>query len=111
MAETTKKVDDESELAKKVSEMNNGNAASDVVTPWSVTSSSAAGVDYDKLLGGGNSQILSNQFPFSPVRFGCSKLDAALVERIERLTGKRAHSLLRRGMFFAHRWAIQWPIG
>jgi tryptophanyl-tRNA synthetase len=74
----------------------------DVVTPWSVTSSSAAGVDYDKLLGelAGTLFIMNGK---CAVRFGCSKLQDSLVERIARLTNKPAHHLLRRGMFFAHR--------
>ncbi|GMR59013.1 hypothetical protein PMAYCL1PPCAC_29208, partial [Pristionchus mayeri] len=59
----------------------------DVVTPWDVSSGSATGVDYDKLI----------------VRFGCRKLGEDLVDRLERLTGKKAHPMLRRGMFFAHR--------
>ncbi|CAD6193408.1 unnamed protein product [Caenorhabditis auriculariae] len=59
----------------------------DVVTPWSVTSSSAAGVDYDKLI----------------VKFGCRKLTEELVERFEKVTGHKPHPMLRRGMFFAHR--------
>ncbi|CAJ0573091.1 unnamed protein product, partial [Mesorhabditis spiculigera] len=59
----------------------------DVVTPWDVSSSSATGVDYNKLID----------------KFGCRTLTADLVERIERLTGKPAHVFLRRGMFFAHR--------
>jgi tryptophanyl-tRNA synthetase len=41
------------------------------------------------------------------VKFGCFTLiderGKALVERLERLTGKPAHPLLRRGIFFAHR--------
>ena len=36
-------------------------------------------------------------------QFGCSTLHADLVKRIEQLTGKKAHPLLRRAVFYAHR--------
>ncbi|KAI3420450.1 tRNA synthetases class I (W and Y) [Globodera pallida] len=69
----------------------NGNGSQfdpdDVVTPWTVLATSSKGVDYDKLI----------------ERFGCRKLTEDLVTRIENLTGKRAHAMLRRGLFFAHR--------
>lgn len=58
------------------------------MTPWDVQAG-AGGVDYDKLL----------------TAFGCQPIDDALVARVERVTGTRAHVLLRRGMFFAHRRA------
>ncbi|XP_041927900.1 tryptophan--tRNA ligase, cytoplasmic [Alosa sapidissima] len=59
----------------------------DLVNPWSVSTSSAKGVDYDKLI----------------VRFGSSKIDQELVDRIEKVSGQRAHHFLRRGIFFSHR--------
>ncbi|TKR70703.1 hypothetical protein L596_022692 [Steinernema carpocapsae] len=59
----------------------------DVVTPWDVSTSSATGIDYKKLI----------------VRFGCRELTEDIVSRIERLTNRRAHPMLRRGLFFAHR--------
>ncbi|ESO09258.1 hypothetical protein HELRODRAFT_73874 [Helobdella robusta] len=59
----------------------------DIVNPWDVRSSSAAGVDYDKLI----------------KRFGSSKLDADLLERFQKVTGKPVHHLLKRGIFFSHR--------
>uniref|UniRef100_A0A915C0X3 Tryptophan--tRNA ligase, cytoplasmic n=1 Tax=Parascaris univalens TaxID=6257 RepID=A0A915C0X3_PARUN len=61
--------------------------AEDLVTPWDVTASSAKGIDYDKLI----------------AKFGCRKLDTSLIQRFERVTGKKAHPMLRRGLFFAHR--------
>ncbi|KAK0409779.1 hypothetical protein QR680_004751 [Steinernema hermaphroditum] len=61
--------------------------AEDVVTPWNVSTGSAKGVDYKKLI----------------VRFGCRELNEDIVSRIERLTNKPAHPMLRRGLFFAHR--------
>jgi len=61
--------------------------AEDTVDPWEVRSKSAKGVDYDKLI----------------QRFGSSKIDDALVARFEAVTGKPAHHLLKRGVFFSHR--------
>ncbi|KAL4711740.1 hypothetical protein ACJJTC_015806 [Scirpophaga incertulas] len=45
------------------------------------------GIDYDKLI----------------KRFGCQKIDEELITRFERVTGKKAHHFLRRGIFFSHR--------
>nr|CDS26036.1 tryptophanyl tRNA synthetase [Hymenolepis microstoma] len=59
----------------------------DIVTPWDVKASSDSGVDYAKLI----------------VRFGCSPIEPALIERFEKVTGKPVHHLIRRGIFFAHR--------
>ncbi|CAD7953179.1 unnamed protein product [Amoebophrya sp. A120] len=58
---------------------------SQVINPVDVQAD--AGIDYDKLVRD----------------FGCSKIDASLIQRIERITGKRAHRFLRRGLFFTHR--------
>lgn len=54
-----------------------------VVDPWNVQGV----VDYDKLV----------------VRFGSERIDEALIARIEKATGKRAHHWIRRGLFFSHR--------
>lgn len=59
----------------------------DYVDPWNVQTSSAKGVDYDKLI----------------VRFGSSKIDQELIDRLEQLAGQKAHHFLRRGIFFSHR--------
>uniref|UniRef100_A0A8C5QYC4 Tryptophan--tRNA ligase, cytoplasmic n=1 Tax=Leptobrachium leishanense TaxID=445787 RepID=A0A8C5QYC4_9ANUR len=59
----------------------------DFVDPWTVQTGSAKGVDYDKLI----------------VRFGSQKIEKELIDRIERVTGKKAHHFLRRGIFFSHR--------
>ncbi|XP_033217316.1 tryptophan--tRNA ligase, cytoplasmic [Belonocnema kinseyi] len=59
----------------------------DVVTPWSVESTVDTGIDYDKLI----------------KRFGSSKIDEELLQRFEKLTGKKPHHFLRRGIFFSHR--------
>jgi tryptophanyl-tRNA synthetase len=57
-----------------------------VVNPWEV-SAGKGGIDYDKLVD----------------QFGCQRLDAAIIDRVERLTGRPPHRFLRRGLFFAHR--------
>ena len=44
-------------------------------------------VDYDKLVS----------------KWGSQRINATLIERMEQLTGKRAHHLIRRGFFFSHR--------
>lgn len=36
-------------------------------------------------------------------RFGSSKIDEELIARFEKITGKPAHHLIRRGIFFSHR--------
>ncbi|CAD5123883.1 DgyrCDS12190 [Dimorphilus gyrociliatus] len=59
----------------------------DRVDPWKVECNSLKGIDYDKLI----------------KTFGSSKIDQALIDRIEKITGKPVHPLLRRGIFFSHR--------
>jgi tryptophanyl-tRNA synthetase len=63
-----------------------------VVNPWEV-SAGKGGIDYDKLVD----------------QFGCQRLDAAIIDRVERLTGRPPHRFLRRGLFFAHRCRKQKP--
>jgi tryptophanyl-tRNA synthetase len=53
------------------------------VTPWEVEGV----VDYDKLV---------NQF-------GSQKIDQALLDRFQRVTGHEPHAWLKRGIFFSHR--------
>ena len=36
-------------------------------------------------------------------KFGSSKVDQALIERMSKAIGKPVHHLLRRGKFFSHR--------
>ena len=64
-----------------------GDEDEDIVNPWDVASSSSKGVNYQKLI----------------QKFGSSNIDKDLIERMEKLTGKPAHHLLRRGIFFSHR--------
>ena len=59
----------------------------DFVDPWTVKSSSARGIDKDKLID----------------RFGSSKIDQKLLDEIETVTGQKCHRFLRRGIFFSHR--------
>ncbi|KIK54573.1 hypothetical protein GYMLUDRAFT_48722 [Collybiopsis luxurians FD-317 M1] len=63
-----------------------------VVTPWDVQGSVSndgkqQAIDYEKLI----------------AQFGTRRIDDALLQRFEKLTGRRPHVLLRRGMFFSHR--------
>ena len=60
-----------------------------VVNPWEVSGN----VDYDKLI----------------QKYGSKAIDAALLERFEKVTGHRPHPLLRRGVFFSHRYAEVLP--
>ncbi|CAL5223036.1 g5491 [Coccomyxa viridis] len=57
------------------------------VNPWEVKGDANGKIDYEKL----------------QKKFGCSRLTQDLVARIEKLTGRPAHLLLRRGVFYAHR--------
>ena len=76
----------EQELEKKLSLEENGANASedvaavvdddDVVDPWNVESKSDKGIDYDKLI----------------KKFGSSKIDQALLDRMERVTGKPGYN-------------------
>lgn len=75
------------DIEKGVESMSTTEKEEDVVNPWEVASSSEKGVDYDKLI----------------KRFGSSKVDDELIQRIEKVTGKPVHHFLRRGIFFSHR--------
>jgi tryptophanyl-tRNA synthetase len=61
------------------------------VDPWNVQGAVVDGqvqaIDYDKLIN----------------EFGSKRIDSDLIARFERLTGRRAHRFLRRGIFFSHR--------
>ncbi|XP_053993663.1 tryptophan--tRNA ligase, cytoplasmic-like [Hylaeus volcanicus] len=65
----------------------NDKGVSQIITPWTVETETEKGVDYDRLI----------------QCFGCSKITETLITRIENLTKKKAHYLLRRGFFFSHR--------
>ena len=70
-----------------ITDSSKGDEDEDIVNPWDVASSSSKGVNYQKLI----------------QKFGSSNIDKDLIERMEKLTGKPAHHLLRRGIFFSHR--------
>lgn len=36
-------------------------------------------------------------------QFGTKAIDQALLDRFEKLTGRKPHTFLRRGLFFSHR--------
>jgi tryptophanyl-tRNA synthetase len=55
------------------------------VDPWTVESEGS--IDYEKLV----------------QQFGSQKLNEDLINRMEKLTGKKPHRFLRRGIFFSHR--------
>lgn len=55
------------------------------ITPWEVEAE--GGIDYEKLIRD----------------FGCSRITEDVVSRVERLTSRKAHRFLRRGLFFSHR--------
>jgi len=57
-----------------------------IVTPW-VVEGADEGIDYDKLI----------------KQFGSQEIDKAMIKRMEKLTGHKAHRFLRRGIFFSHR--------
>lgn len=90
--------------------------ADDVVDPWNVASSSDAGVDYDKLISMQHDFVATQMWTSWKLsiyinilcwhvaeRFGSSKIDEELIARFEKITGKPAHHLIRRGIFFSHR--------
>ncbi|KAK0517078.1 hypothetical protein JMJ35_000233 [Cladonia borealis] len=63
-----------------------------IITPFDVSGGvdehgKAIAIDYDKLID----------------RFGSQRIDKAILERFEKLTGKPPHRLLRRGIVFSHR--------
>jgi tryptophanyl-tRNA synthetase len=57
------------------------------VTAHKIEAASDRGIDYEKLI----------------KKFGCYAITEEMREKFERITGKKAHKLLRRGIFFCHR--------
>ena len=55
------------------------------ITPWQVTSKS--GINYMKLID----------------KFGCEPIDGKLIKKFERITNVKAHTWLRRGLFFSQK--------
>lgn len=63
-----------------------------LITPFEVSGGvdehgKAVAIDYNKLID----------------KFGSQKIDHAMLERFEKVTGHRPHRLMRRGMVFSHR--------
>lgn len=62
------------------------------VTPWDVEGAVVDGVaqaiDYNKLI----------------EQFGTKPIDEEILQRLEKLTGRKPHIFLRRGIFFSHRY-------
>lgn len=81
-----------SEVAEKTERLTVSDDHEQHVTPWSVqgavdNAGKQLGIDYNKLM----------------QQFGCQPLTPETIARFERLTGKPAHPLMRRGMFYCHR--------
>lgn len=67
-------------------------AKEQIINPFEVSggvdeTGKAVAIDYDKLI----------------VTFGSKKIDKSLLDRFEKVTGHKAHRLLRRGFVFSHR--------
>ena len=79
--------------ALSLAEASQGNKTKEqIITPFDVSGGvdehgKAIAIDYDKLID----------------RFGSQRIDKAILERFEKLTGKPPHRLLRRGIVFSHR--------
>ena len=58
-----------------------------IVNPFEIIAADEYGVDYDKLI----------------ETFGTRKIDQAMLDRFERLTGRKPHRYLRRGHVFSQR--------
>eukprot|EP00904_Undaria_pinnatifida_P013005 jgi/Undpi1/8835/HiC_scaffold_25.g11297.m1 len=84
-AEVRVHADDGAEGAVQAGEGEEGGEGGQKVTPWEVEADGE--VDYEKLV----------------KSFGSSLITEDLVARVERVTGRRAHRFLRRGLFFSHR--------
>lgn len=75
------------EIAGSMQDAKIVNGKEDIVTPWEVEGAEDTGIDYEKLI----------------KRFGSSKIDDELIARLEKVSGKPVHHLIRRGIFFSHR--------
>lgn len=88
----TSVVDKVAETLTATLELSPEKSQDQVVTPWDVQGSVSSdgkqqAIDYDKLID----------------QFGTRRIDAALLDRFQRVTGHKPHIFLRRGMFFSHR--------
>lgn len=83
-----------------------------IVDPWrAVAGEGQATIDYKKLIGTCRPHFyvymhaIQNPLYTSiyPDQFGSERIDQALIDRIERVSGQSAHHFLKRGIFFSHR--------
>ena len=58
-----------------------------IINPNKFENNSGKGIDYEKVI----------------KMFGCKRIDKALLERFEKVTGREPHHFLRREIFFTHR--------
>lgn len=58
-----------------------------IVNPIEISNTSNKEIDYEKLLN----------------KFGCYPITEDIITKIEKLTGKPVHHLIKRGIFYAHR--------
>lgn len=58
-----------------------------IIDPYTISNKTGKDIDYTKIIH----------------KFNCSPVTDQLIERIEKLTGQRAHRYIRRKIFFAHR--------
>lgn len=80
-------LDDTTAAATEVDGQQSAKPAEQVVNPFEVIAADERGVDYDKLI----------------ETFGTRKIDQAILDRFEKLTGRKPHRYLRRGLFFSQR--------
>lgn len=59
----------------------------DIITPWNVQGINNDGVDYEKVI----------------EKFGASRIDDELIRKLENAIGRKAHYLIKRGIFISHR--------
>lgn len=59
----------------------------ELVNPWEVKADNAYGIDYNKLID----------------KFGCKLITKDMIDRMERLTGQKAHHFFKRNIFLSHR--------
>lgn len=79
------------------------------VTPWEAHAAEGhATIDYDKLIRElwrachhVSAKVSSTPPPAG--QFGSQPIDKELLERIEKVTGRKPHHFLTRGIFFSHR--------
>jgi tryptophanyl-tRNA synthetase len=59
----------------------------DIITPWNVQGVNNDGIDYEKLID----------------KLGATRLSDEIIAKLEKVVGKPAHYLIKRGIFVSHR--------